>query len=313
MKTLALLSSTTIALSLAACSSGGLSHRIEADGLAGVSPARQAELAALDQSLETARGEKAKSEKDLALATYELEKARKNLELVESRTEHMQGLKDAAETLGDEKRVEDADVVLNGLSGLQEAHEEEIEWLEAEVEYYEVGIELNEAKVQVAEAQVMEARAEAVHKADLPQKVDYPLEDFKIQLSEKMSAAADLETSSAKAWKAVQEEKAEFQVALASVSDVTAADKKALTEVNDKNREMSDEMKALRKQVERLSNDNDRLQTTLATQKAGTVAAPVAAPGGGAVQAGAVKDDDSGDKVDSQDKIESDDKTESDD
>lgn len=306
MKTLSKMISTTFALSLAACSSGGLSYRIEADGLTGVPPERQSQLAALDQSLETARGERTKAEKDLALANYELEKAKGNRELVANRIEHMEGRKDAAETLGDEALIKDAETVLSGLNGLLEAHDEEIEWLEAEVEYYEVSVELSEAKVQVADAQVMEARAEAIHKAELPQKADYPLEDFKIQLSEKMAAAAKLETTSAKAWKAIQEEKGEFQEALATVTDDTAADKKDLTAETDKNREMADEMKALRGQIDRLSKDNDRLQTTLATQNAGGGDTPNLTPGGGAVKASASSKD-AGDKVGEQDKVDADD------
>lgn len=285
-------SASTFCLALAACSSGGLSHRVEADALEGVSPERQSQLVALEQSIEAARGEQTKAEKDLALATYELEKAESNRELLSNRVEHMDGLKDAADKLGDAKRVEDAQVVLTSLELMVEAHDEEIEWLEAEVDYYEIGIELAQAKVDVAEAQLMERRAEAIHKADLPSKTDYPLEDYKIQVSEKMAGTADLEAKSARAWKVIQEEKKEFQEALAQVPDDEAAEKKALAAEANKNREMADEMNALRKQMERLRKDNQRLQTTLATQDAGGGDAPALNPGGGAVKAGSGGDGD---------------------
>ncbi len=263
MKLLSLICSSSFALSLAACSSGGLSHRVDADSLSGVPESRQGQLMALDEAVETARGEKTKSERDLALATYELEKAEQNRELVSNRIDHMNGLKDAADKLEDETRVADAENVIEGLEALLEAHDEEIEWLEAEVEYYEVGIELAEAKVDAADAQVMAARAEAIHKADLPEKAEYPLLDFKLQLAEKTKVAAQMEVVSAKAWKSVQEEKEEFQEALAAASDDESHEKKALSAAANENREMADEMNALRKQIQRLSNDNDRLQTTL--------------------------------------------------
>jgi len=292
MNKLTLICASTLPLALVACSSGGLSHTIESDALAGVPPDRQAQLAALEQAVQTARGEKEKNDKDLKLAEYELERAKQNRELIKSRIEHMEGLEEAAETLGDEARVSDARAVLDGLNKLLDAHDEEVEWLEAEVEYYEVGVELGTAKIDVADAQLMEARAEAVHKADLPAKADYPLEDFKIQVSEKMANAASLETKSAKAWKSVQEEKGEFQEALAKIPDDEAAEKKELVAKENKNREMADEMNALRKQMERLRKDNERLQTTLATQDAGGGDAPNLDPGGGAVKAGAGAGDD---------------------
>lgn len=263
MKILPLICSSSVLLSLAACSSGGLSHRVDADMVSGVPEARQSQLSALDEALETSRGEKTKSERDLALATYELEKAEQNRQLVANRIDHMNGLKDAADKLEDAIRVADAENVIEGLDALLEAHDEEIEWLEAEVEYYEVGIELAESKVNVADAQVMVARAEAIHRADLPEKAEYPLLEFKLQLSEKTALAAEMEVVSAKAWKSAQEEKGEFQEALAAVTDDAGHEEKALSAAANKNNEMADEMNALRKQVKRLQGDNDRLQTTL--------------------------------------------------
>lgn len=292
--TRSLICTSTLTALLAACSSGGLSHRIESDDLDGVPEARQAELERLAESVETAKAEKAKAEKDLALAEYELEKAEKNLELVKDRIDHMEGLEDAAETLGDESRVKDAQAVLEGLTALRDAHEEQVEWLEAEVDYYEIGIELAQAKIDAEDAQLMEARAAAVHEADLPNKGEYPLEDYKIQVSEKMAATAGLAAKSARAWKEIQEEKQEFQEALAKVPEDDAAATKAELAEKNKNSEVADEMNALRKQIDRLRKDNERLQTTLAGQEAGGGDAPALNPGGGAVKAGS----DSGDGSD---------------
>lgn len=274
-----------------ACASGNLSYRVESDALSGLSPDRQAHLAQLEATVETARGGQTKAEKDLALATYELEAARTNQELVKDRIDNMSDLKDAAEKLGDETRVADAQHVIDGLESLKEAHDEEIDWLEAEVSYYEVGVELAQARIDVAEAQLEEARAEAIHQQDLPSKTEIALEEFKIQVSEKMSDASKLEHKSAVAWKEVQDEKKDFQETLAKVPDDESAEKKALTAEANKNREMADEMNALRKQIDRLRDDNKRLQTTLAGQSAGGGDDPDLNPGGGAVKASAPADD----------------------
>jgi hypothetical protein len=276
-----------------ACASGNLSYRVEDEALAGLNPERQAHLAQLSASLETARAGKSKAEKDLALATYELDTARTNQQLIVDRIGHMNGLKDAAEKLGDATRVADAQHVIDGLEALRDAHEEEIEWLEAEVSYYEVGVELGQARVDVADAQLEAARAEAVHQQDLPAKAEIALEEYKVQVSEKMSDASKLEHKSAVAWKEVQDEKKEFQEALAEVPDDESAEKKALAAEANKNREMADEMNALRKQIDKLRTDNQRLQTTLAGQSAGGGEDPNLNPGGGAVKASAGGDSES--------------------
>ena len=178
MKTLPILSSCALLVAATACASGGLSHRVDEASMAGLSPEQQAEFAQHQQSLEGAQASKEKAQKDLALATYELDKARSNRDLVSNRIDHMEGLKDAAENLGDETRVQDADGVLSGLKALLEAHDEEIDWLEAEVDYYEVGIELADAKIAMADAALEESRATAVHEAELPSREQVKLEDF---------------------------------------------------------------------------------------------------------------------------------------
>ncbi len=288
------LRSLTVAGALAGaigCGGPSVSMRVDDGMLTGIPAAALAPVDKAGRAFAESKDIEAVARKELAMARYELERAKAAHAVTTARLDAAETLVDEAEETEDERVMAEASSEMQALRALEDADEKHIEYREEALAYADLNHQLAMARRLLQDASHEAARAEALSASASEAKDGLLLAEYKRQVADAHGLVSELESDAASQHEDTEEAKKDWESARANVPGSLGVAAKALASSEKDKEKLDVRIRELTLQVDKLRAENDKLKRALdATEAAAAEAltpppAPVPAPGAGSTEA----------------------------